>query len=65
MNEYTYGEVIADRLKELREQAAEERRARSARRQPAGLRYRLGGLLIMAGRQLASREEAFKVELTV
>lgn len=64
MNQYTYGEVIADRLRELREQAAQERRAMAARRRPAGLRYRLGGMLILAGRQLAGQEPAFNVELT-
>lgn len=64
MNEYTYGEVIANKLRELRAQAARERRALAARRRPAGLRYRLGGMLILAGRQLAGQEPAFKVELT-
>jgi len=64
MHHYTYGEVVADKLRELREQAARERRAQASRRQPAGLRFRLGGMLIMAGRQLAGQEPALNVELT-
>jgi len=63
MPQYTYGEVVADRLRELREEAARERTARRAASRRPGLRFRVGGLLIAAGQQLAGQDQALKPEL--
>ena len=65
MHEYTYGEGVADRLRELREQAARERRARRAAGRQSGLRFRLGGMLIAAGHQLAGQDHNLKPELSM
>jgi hypothetical protein len=64
MHHYTYGEVVADRLRELREQAARERLARRSIGGRSGLRFHLGGVLIAAGRQLAGQDQALKPGLS-
>jgi anti-sigma factor RsiW len=65
LDRYTHGEVVATRLRELREEAARERRARRGTSGRARLRFRLGGVLIAAGRQLAGPDHKFKPELSV